>query len=162
MVPEERDKLAGFAKGVVEHVIRMDSGCRFVPVPEGVKILMNTRKVLRVKFVQPHAQCVLDSEAVRAKAQKLVEEEKQEMLKLIAIETGKQKCTKDKIEKDYRRKEINSTPMKRSFLEVLASNFSRQFKAHANRRNLCESQFSRCLHQKAQASEKRFCRHSRR
>jgi hypothetical protein len=54
----------------------MDSGCGFVHVPEGVKILMNTRKVLRVKYVQPTARWVLDLEAVRAKAQKLVEEEK--------------------------------------------------------------------------------------
>ena len=59
-------------------------------MPEGVKILMNTRKVLRVKYVQPTARWVLDLEAVRAKAQKLVEEEKQGMLKRIAIETGKQ------------------------------------------------------------------------
>jgi hypothetical protein len=64
-------------------------------------------------------------EAVRAKAQKLVKEEKQEMLKRIAIETVKQidqelavpskrrqKCSQEKIEKDYRRKEINSMPMK--------------------------------------------------
>jgi hypothetical protein len=36
----------------------MDSGCGFVPVPEGVEILMNTRKLLRVKYVQPTAQWV--------------------------------------------------------------------------------------------------------
>jgi hypothetical protein len=90
VVSEEWVKLKGFANGVVEHAISMDSGCGFVPVPEGVKIMMNTRKVLRVKYVQPTARWVLDLEAVRAKAQKLVEEEKQEMLKRIAIETGKQ------------------------------------------------------------------------
>ncbi len=45
MVSEEWVRLAGFANGVLEHVISMDSGCGFVPVPEGVKILMNTRKV---------------------------------------------------------------------------------------------------------------------
>jgi hypothetical protein len=50
--------LAGFANGVVEHVMSMDSGCGFVPVPEGVEILMNTRKLLRVKYVQPTAQWV--------------------------------------------------------------------------------------------------------
>jgi hypothetical protein len=65
----------------------MDSGCGFVPVPEGVEILMNARMVLRVKYVQPTARWVLDMEAVRAKAQRLVKEEKQEMLKRIAIET---------------------------------------------------------------------------
>jgi hypothetical protein len=125
VVSEEWVRLAGFANGVVEHVISMDSGCGFVPVPEGVEILMNTRKVQRVKYVQPTARWVLDLEAVRAKAQKLVEEEKQEMLKRIAMETGKQidqelvspgkrrrKCTQEKIEKDYRRKEINNMPMK--------------------------------------------------
>ena len=46
VVLEEWVKLAGFAKGVVEHVISINSGCGFVPVPEGVKILMNTRKIL--------------------------------------------------------------------------------------------------------------------
>jgi hypothetical protein len=59
------------------------------------------------------------------KSTKMVEEEKQEMLKRIAIETGKQidqelvfpikrrqKCTQEKIEKDYRRKEINNMHMK--------------------------------------------------
>ncbi len=46
VVSEEWVKLAGFANGVAEHVISMDSGCGFVPVPEGVKILMNTRKIL--------------------------------------------------------------------------------------------------------------------
>jgi hypothetical protein len=46
VVSEEWVKLAGFANGVGEHVISMDSGCGFVPVPEGVKILMNTRKIL--------------------------------------------------------------------------------------------------------------------
>ncbi len=76
VVSEEWNKLAGFAKGLLKHVISMDSGCGFVHVPEGVKILMNTRKVLRVKYVQPTARWVLDLEAVRAKAQKLVEEEK--------------------------------------------------------------------------------------
>jgi hypothetical protein len=50
---EEWVKLAGFANGVVEHVISMDSGCGSVPVLEGVKILINTRKVLQVKYVQP-------------------------------------------------------------------------------------------------------------
>jgi hypothetical protein len=90
VVSEEWVRLAGFANGVVEHVISIDSGCGFVPVPEGVEILMNTRKVQRVKYVQPTPQWVLDLEAVHAKAQKLVEEEKQEMLKRIAIETGKQ------------------------------------------------------------------------
>jgi hypothetical protein len=86
---------------------------------------MNTRKVQRVKYVQPTAQWVLDLEAVRAKAQKLVKEEKQKVLKRIAIETRKQidqelvflsercqKCTQEKIEKEYRRKEINNMPMK--------------------------------------------------
>jgi hypothetical protein len=124
-VSEEWLKLVGFANGVVEHVISMDSGCGFVPVPEGVEILMNTRKVQRVKYVQRTARWVLDLEAIRAKAQQLVEEEKREMLKRIAIETGKQidqelvfpserrqKCTQEKIEKDCRRKEINNMPMK--------------------------------------------------
>jgi hypothetical protein len=55
VVSVEWVKLAGFVKGVVEHVISMDSGCGFVPVPEGVEILMNTRKVLRVKYVHPTA-----------------------------------------------------------------------------------------------------------
>ncbi len=55
VVSEEWVKLVGFANGVVEHVISMDSGCGFVPVPEGAKILMNTRKVQRVKYVQPTA-----------------------------------------------------------------------------------------------------------
>jgi hypothetical protein len=86
VVSEEWVRLAGLANGVVEHVISMDSGCGFVSVPEVVEILMNTRKVQRVKYVQPTAQLVLDLEAVRAKPQKLVEEEKQEMLKRIAIE----------------------------------------------------------------------------
>jgi hypothetical protein len=125
VVSEEWVKLAGFANGAVEHVISMDSGCGFVPMPEGVEILMNTRKELRVKYVQLTARWVLNLEAVRAKAQKLVKEEKLEMLKRIAIETGKQidqelafpskrrqKCTQEKIEKDYRRKEINNMPMK--------------------------------------------------
>jgi hypothetical protein len=75
VVSEEWVKLVGFANGVVEHVISMDSGCGFVPVPKGVEILMNPRKVLQVKYVQPTARWVLDSEAVRAKVQKLVEEE---------------------------------------------------------------------------------------
>ena len=125
VVSEGWVRLAGFANGVVEHVISMDSGFGFVPVPEGVKILMNPREVQRVKYVQPTARWVLDLEAVRAKAQKLVEEEKQEMRKRIAIETGKQidqelvspskrrqKSTQEKIEKEYRRKEINNMPMK--------------------------------------------------
>jgi hypothetical protein len=114
VVSEEWVKLAGFVNGVVEHVISMDSRCGFVPVPEGVKILMNTRKVLQVKKMQPTSRWVLDLEAVRAKAQKLVEEEKQEILKRVAFETGKQsdpelafpskrrqKCTQEKIAKDY-------------------------------------------------------------
>ena len=33
VVSEEWVRLAGFANGVVEHVISMDSGCGFVPVP---------------------------------------------------------------------------------------------------------------------------------
>jgi hypothetical protein len=37
VVSEEWVRLAGFANGVVEHVITMDSGCGFVPVPEGSK-----------------------------------------------------------------------------------------------------------------------------
>jgi hypothetical protein len=90
VVSEEQVKLAGFAKGVVEQVISMDSGCGFVPVPEGVEILMNTRKVMRMKYAHPTARLVLDLEAVRANAQKLVKEEKQEILKMIAIETWKQ------------------------------------------------------------------------
>ena len=77
----------GFANGVEEHVISMDSGCGLVPVPEGVKILMNTRKVLQVKYVQPTARWVLDLEAARAKAKK---GKKARNLKRIAIETGKQ------------------------------------------------------------------------
>jgi hypothetical protein len=77
VVSEEWVKLADFANGVVEHVISMDSGCGFVPVPKGAEVLMNMRKILRVKYVRPTAQWVLDLEAVRAKAQKLVEEEKQ-------------------------------------------------------------------------------------
>jgi hypothetical protein len=90
VVSEEWVKLAGFARGVVDHIISMDSGCGFVSVPEGDEILMNTRKVLRVKYMHPAARWVLDLEAVHAKAQKLVMEEKQEMLRKIAIETGKQ------------------------------------------------------------------------
>ena len=76
VVTEEWVKLAGFAKGVVEHVISMDSGCGFIPVPEGVEILMNTRKVLRVKYVHPTSRWCLDVDAVREKAKKLVEERK--------------------------------------------------------------------------------------
>jgi hypothetical protein len=56
VVEEEWVNLAGFANGVVEHVISINSGCGFVPVPEGVKILMNTRKVVQVKYVQPSTQ----------------------------------------------------------------------------------------------------------
>ncbi len=52
VVSEEWVKLAEFAKGVVAHVISLDCGCGFVPVPEEVEILMNTRKVLIVKYVQ--------------------------------------------------------------------------------------------------------------
>jgi hypothetical protein len=51
VVSGKRVKLAGLANGVVEHVISMDSECGFVPVPKGVKTLMNTRKVLGVKYV---------------------------------------------------------------------------------------------------------------
>ena len=64
-------------------------------------------------------------EAVRVKVQKLVDEKKHKILKMIAIEAGKQidqelsfpskrqqKCTPDKIEKDYCRKEINNMPLK--------------------------------------------------
>jgi hypothetical protein len=47
-----------------------------LPVPEEVEILMNTRKVLRVKYVQPTARWVLELEAVRAKAQKARNAEK--------------------------------------------------------------------------------------
>jgi hypothetical protein len=125
VVSEEWVKLAGFANGVVEHVISMDSRCGFVPVPGGVEILMNTRKILRVKHMQPTSRWVLDLKAVRAKPQKLVQEEKQEILKRVAFETGKQidpelafpskrrqKCTQEKIAKDYHRKEINNMPMK--------------------------------------------------
>ncbi len=58
VVLEEWVKRVGFTRGVVEHVISMDSGCGFVPVPEGVEILMNARKVLRVKYVHPTAKWV--------------------------------------------------------------------------------------------------------
>ena len=147
VVTEEWVKRAGFAKGVVEHVISMDSGCGLIPVPEGVEIVMNTRKVLRVKYVQPTSQWCLDVDVVHEKAKKLVEEEKQELLKTIAIESGKQvvaeaspspkrrrKCTQDKISPDYRRKEINNIPMRDGYVwRILASHISRQFKAHANR-----------------------------
>ncbi len=126
VVSEEWVRLWGLQMVLlVEHVISMDCGCGFVPVPEGVKILMNTRKVQQVKYVQPTARWVLDLEAVRAKAQRLVDGEKQAMLERIAIETGKQidqesvfpskrrrKCTQEKIEKVYCRKEINNMPMK--------------------------------------------------
>ncbi len=87
VVSEVWVSLVGFANGVEEHVISMDSGCGFVPVTEGDKILMNTRKVLKVKYVQPTARWVLDVEAAHTKAKK---EKKQEMLKRIEIETGKQ------------------------------------------------------------------------
>ena len=50
VVSEEWIKFAGF---FVKHVITMDSGSGFVPVPKGVEILMNTTKVLRVKYVRP-------------------------------------------------------------------------------------------------------------
>jgi hypothetical protein len=64
-------------------------------------------------------------QAVCAKVQKLVKEVKQEMLKRIAIETGKQIdqislpskrqqiCIQNKIEKDFCRKEINNMPMQK-------------------------------------------------
>jgi hypothetical protein len=87
VVSEVWVKLVGFANGVEEHVISMDSGCGFVPVSKGVKILMNTRMVLQVKYVQPTARWVLDLEAARAKAKK---GKKARNLKRIAIETGKQ------------------------------------------------------------------------
>ncbi len=61
MVSEEWVKLAGSAKGAVEHIIRMDSGCGFAPVPKEVKILMNaSRKVLRVKYMHPTAKWVFE------------------------------------------------------------------------------------------------------
>ena len=103
----------------------MDSGFGFIPVPEGVEILMNTRKVLRVKYVHHTSRWCLDVEAVLEKAKKLVEEVKQALLKTIAIESGKQvvaeaspsperrrKCTQDKISPDYQTKEINNIPMR--------------------------------------------------
>ena len=118
VVAKEWVKLAGFAKGVVEHVISMDSGCGYIPVPEGVEIVMNTRKVLRVKYVHPTSRWCLDVEAVREKAKKLVEEEKQELLKTIAIVSGKQVVAeaspspKRRLSPDYQRKEINNIPMR--------------------------------------------------
>ncbi len=46
VVSEEWVKLAGFSTAVVQHLINMNSGSGFVPVPEGTEILMNTRKVV--------------------------------------------------------------------------------------------------------------------
>ena len=61
IVSEEWVQLAGFAKGVVEHVINMNTGdTGFTPVPEGTEILMTTRKISRVKYVQPSTRWVLD------------------------------------------------------------------------------------------------------
>ena len=126
VVSEEWVKLAGFSKGVVQHVINMNSGSGFVPVPEGTEILMNTRKVVRVRYVHPIARWVMDVNAIREKAQQVADEERTAMLKKMEEETGKvlspipkkrKSRTNDSAEKsppkEYQRKEINGKQYKK-------------------------------------------------
>lgn len=107
-VSEEWLKLAGFADGIVQHVINMNSGTGFIPVPEGKEILMNTRKVVRVKYVPPTSRWLVDTQAVRDKAKKLRAEESEGMLKEIASESGKQGFVKNLTRNKHGSSEIES------------------------------------------------------
>ena len=54
-------KDADYASGVIQHVINLGNTDEFVEVPPGKNIFIHTKKVHKVRYVQPHTQWVLDT-----------------------------------------------------------------------------------------------------
>jgi hypothetical protein len=61
-------KDADYAEGVIQHVINMGNTDEFVPVPSGESILIQTKKVHKLRYVHPHTQWVPDTHHKRLRS----------------------------------------------------------------------------------------------
>ena len=64
VVSEEWIKGANYAPGIVQHVINLGNvNDAFVPVPPGKRILLQNKKVSRLRYVHPHTRWMLNAQA---------------------------------------------------------------------------------------------------
>jgi hypothetical protein len=60
-------KDADYAEGVIQHVINLGNTDDFVPVPPGESILIQTKKVHKLRYIHPHTQWVPDPHHKRSR-----------------------------------------------------------------------------------------------